>query len=108
MCLDIYRGCLNRIFVFSPSCDIDQTWEEVRIYIDKELLPKANKDEHKEQTFFSEYDPGALSHIMNTQFKIVTYQKDQGIKKLFQILIIIDDFADSPEFTRSSTILHQL
>ena len=108
MCLDIYRGCLNRMFVFSPSCDIDQTWEEVRIYIDHELMPKTQKDEHKEQTFFSEYDPAALQHIMNTQFKIVKYQKDQGITKLFQILIIIDDFADSPEFTRSSTLLHQL
>jgi len=108
MCLDIYRGCFNRIFVFSPSCDIDQTWEEVRKYIDHELMPKTQKDEHKEQTFFSEYDPAALQHIMNTQFKIVKYQKDQGITKLFQILIIIDDFADSPEFTRSSTLLHQL
>ena len=46
MCLDIYQGCFNRIFVFSPSCDIDQTWEEVRKYIDHDLMPKTQKDEH--------------------------------------------------------------
>ena len=39
VCLDIYRGCFHRTFVFSPSCDIDQTWEEVRKYIDHDLMP---------------------------------------------------------------------
>ena len=29
-------------------------------------------------------------------------------KRLFQILIIVDDFADSPEFSRKSTLLHAL
>ena len=27
---------------------------------------------------------------------------------MFQILVVIDDFADSPEFTRQSKLLHQL
>ena len=27
---------------------------------------------------------------------------------MFQILIVIDDFSDSPEFTRQSKLLHQL
>ncbi len=27
--LNIYRGCVERIFVFSPSVDIDKTWEPV-------------------------------------------------------------------------------
>ena len=34
--------------------------------------------------------------------------KDNGKTKLFSILILIDDFADSPEFTRQSKLLHQL
>ena len=75
LCLDIYKNCFNRIFVFSPSCDIDQTWEEVRKYKDNDLMPKTQKDEHKEQTFFSEYDPAALQHIMNTQFKKLNIKK---------------------------------
>ena len=50
-------------------------------------MPKTQKDEHKEQTFFSEYDPAALQHIMNTQFKIVKYQKDQGIKQVISNIL---------------------
>ena len=34
--------------------------------------------------------------------------KKRGAKKLFQILIIIDDFADDPSFTRQSKLLRAL
>ncbi len=34
--------------------------------------------------------------------------KRHGHKKLYQILIIIDDMADDPRFTRQSKLLHQL
>ena len=30
--LNIYRGCFERIYVFSPSIDIDKTWSPVRKY----------------------------------------------------------------------------
>ena len=29
MVLDIYKGCFSRIYIFSPSVDIDHTWEPV-------------------------------------------------------------------------------
>ena len=28
--LNVYRGCFERIYVFSPSIDIDSTWEAVK------------------------------------------------------------------------------
>jgi hypothetical protein len=34
--------------------------------------------------------------------------KAKGKKKLFQILIIVDDFADDPSFSRHSKLLHSL
>ena len=34
--------------------------------------------------------------------------KEHKHKTLYSILIVIDDMADSPEFTRQSTLLHQL
>ena len=34
--------------------------------------------------------------------------KKNGHKKLYQILVLIDDFADNPSFTRKSPLLHQL
>ena len=37
MILDIYRGCFNRIYIFSPSIDIDHTWRPVKDHIAKEI-----------------------------------------------------------------------
>ena len=30
MILDIYRDCFSRIYIFSPSIDVDQTWLPVK------------------------------------------------------------------------------
>ena len=38
----------------------------------------------------------------------MSYLKSQGHTNMLQILGVIDDFADSPEFTRQSKLLHQL
>ncbi len=61
-----------------------------------------------EKFFFDHYDPDALANIISTQNRIVKHLKAKGKKKLFQILIIVDDFADDPTFSRHSTLLHSL
>ena len=66
---------------------------------------KPSKDE---KYLFDHYDPKDLEKIIDQQYKITEYLKKQKKKKLFQILIIIDDIADAPEFTRKSPLLHQL
>ena len=58
--------------------------------------------------YYDHYDFEALSNIINTQHKIIDYMKKHGQKKLRQILIIVDDLADDPRFTRQSKLLHQL
>ena len=103
MILYIYRGCFSRIYIFSPSIDIDHTWQPVKKYIEEEIKPH-----DKEDIYFDHYDPEALEHIIKTQHKVIEYMKEQKHTKLYQILIILDDFADSPEFTRQSKLLHQL
>ena len=103
--LDVYRGCFSRIYIFSPSIDVDYTWNPVKEYIEKEMKVKDSKEE---PIFFNHYDPEALTDIIETQSKIIQYMKKQGSKKLHQILVIIDDFADSVEFTRQSKLLHGL
>ena len=91
MILDIYRDCFSRIYIFSPSINVDyQTWEPVKKYIDKSI-----NNTHEEQFYFDNFNEAALSDIINTQRKIVEYQKKHDHKKLFQILVIIDDFADN-------------
>ena len=39
MILDIYRICFDRIYIFSPSIDIDHTWRPVKDYIANEIKP---------------------------------------------------------------------
>ena len=62
-----------------------------------------------EKYYFDHYDPEGLENIIEQQKKIVTHMKGTKTKsKLFQILIIIDDFADDPSFSRHSKLLHSL
>ena len=105
MILDLYRDCFDRIYIFSPSIDVDHTWKPVKEYIDKHM-----KVQHtdKEPIYFDHYDPEALANILDIQHKITMHMKSQGRTKMFQILIIVDDFADDPSFTRQSKILHGL
>ena len=105
MILDIYKGLFKRIYICSPSIDVDHTWESVKQHI-KNNLKLTETDE--EQFYFSEYDSIALQTIIDTQRTITEYQKKQDHKKLYQILIVIDDFADSPEFSRHSKLIHAL
>ena len=102
--LDIYRDCFSRVYIFSPSINVDfQTWQPVKKYIEKEI--NANDDE---QFYFDHYDEDALSNIINTQRKIIEYQKKHNHNKLFSILIVVDDFADDVRFSRNSKLLHSL
>ena len=101
--LDVYKGCFSRIYIFSPSIDVDATWRPVKDYIkDNDMCGK------DDQCFFDHYDPEDLEKIIETQRKVVQYMKDHKKKKLYQILILVDDFADDPSFSRNSKLLHSL
>ena len=103
--LNVYRDAFERIFVFSPSVDLDSTWKSVKKY-QEEHMKVVEKD--SEKLYFDNYKPEDLEHIIATQHKVTTHVKKQGKKKLFSILIIVDDFADDPTFTRHSKLLHSL
>ena len=105
MILDIYRDCFSRILIFSPSIEVDATWRPVKDYIEKHMKVKDTKEE---PIYFDHYDPDSLGNILETQHKITNFLKKRGDKRLFQILIIVDDFADDPSFTRQSKLLHAL
>jgi GTPase SAR1 family protein len=105
MILDIYKGCFERIFIFSPSINVDMAWGPVKHYIEKVMKVRNTTEE---PIYFDHYNPAALEKIIDTQHKIAEYMKKQEFKKIFQILIIVDDFADDPSFTRQSKLLHSL
>jgi glycosyltransferase involved in cell wall biosynthesis len=106
MILDIYDGCFDKLYIFSPSVHLDHTWQPVKEYITEKL--KIKDGEKEDPVYFHEYDPEALLKIIDTQTKVTNYMKKDGKKKMFQILIIIDDFADNPSFSRSSKLSHAL
>ena len=106
MILDVYVGCVDKIYIFSPSVHLDHTWLPVKEYIKDKM--KINDDDKDDPIYFDDYDSEALLKIIETQTKITTHMKKHGKKKMFQILIIIDDFADNPLFCRSSNTLHGL
>ena len=103
--LDVYRGCFSRIYIFSPSIDVDYTWHSVKQYISNEMKIQESEDD---KFYYDNYDEAALENIIHIQHKVIEYMKKNKHKKFYQILIIIDDFADSPSFTRKSHLLHQL
>jgi len=103
MILDIYRDCFSRVYVWSPSINVDSTWKPVKEYIQNHIKPN-----DREKCYFDSYEPSELEQVIKTQQKVIDYQKEQKHKDLYQILIVIDDFADDTNFTRKSTLLHQL
>jgi hypothetical protein len=97
--LRMYRGSWERIFIFSPSVNIDSAWQPVKDYVEKTM----GIDTSKEQCFFDEWDTGALADIVETQRKITAEMKKQKVsKQLYGILIVVDDFADDPRIMHSS------
>ena len=102
--LKIYRGSFERIYIFSPSVHVDDTWSAVKKYI-KDVM---KVDAEKEQLYYEEYDPVALKKIIDTQHKVIDFQKKNKQKDLFSILLVVDDFADDPKFVRYSSLLHGL
>jgi hypothetical protein len=103
--LNVYKGCFERIFVFSPSVQLDQTWQAVKDY--QENIMKV-KETPKETLYFDHYNPEDLQHIIDTQHKVILNMKKRNLNNLYSILIIVDDFADDPSFSRHSKLLHSL
>ena len=93
-----FRGCWERIYVFSPTAILDKsTWDPVRKYIKEDL----NVDFKKEPAFFTEFDPAVVEAIVQKHSEVVQKQKDRGDRMLFGALVIVDDFGDD------ASVLHK-
>ena len=106
MILNIYKNCFSRIYIFSPSIDVDMTWEPVKKYIEEEMKILHTE---KEPLFFDNYDASAKQNIIDKQRKVIDFMKKQkNTTKLYSVLVVVDDFADDPTFSRQSKMLHAL
>ena len=98
MILEQYRGCFERIYLFSPSINVDDGWRPVKKYIEETMKVPVDR----EQTYFEEWDEPALRQIIRQQRKITETSKQMKLRSLYQILIVIDDFADNPHLHKRS------
>ena len=94
--LEQYKGVFERIYVFSPSVNIDDG--PVKKYIEQDL----GVNTEREQAYWDEWDESALRRIIQQQRKITEASKKLEMKKLYQVLVVIDDFADTPVTRRSA------
>ena len=86
----------ERIYILSPSIEIDDGWKPVKDFIENDM----GVNTEREKVYFDKWDEGALRTIIEQQKKITRTSKQLGLKKLFQVLVVIDDFADQPELHR--------
>ena len=108
MCCDFFRrrgrSVFARIYIWSPSVLVDAVWEPVIKMCETEL----GQDNDREQFLFQSYRPDDLQRVIQTQKEVISRAKEAKLKTLFNILIIVDDFADRPDFTRAETLVWEL
>ena len=104
--LKICRNSFRRIYIFSPSVDVDDTWNAVKKYI-KDVM---KVDLEMDQIYFNFNHSGAtaLHEIIDTQHKVIEFQNKNKDKDLFSMLVIMHDFTDDLNFVRYSSTLHGL
>ena len=92
-----YSGCFEAIYLWSPSANIDPAYDAIRAYVEKKIVPD-------EEWCFDHYDPDDLKNVIDNQAQIIKIMKEKKKKKkknrFYSICIIVDDFSDSPDFTR--------
>ena len=94
----------SRVYSWSPSVEVDSTWKLAKDYIRDHIKPN-----DREKCYFDSYDPAELEQVKKkNRTTNIYYQKEQKHKYFYQILIVVDDFADDTNFTRKSQLLHQL
>ena len=101
---DKFRDVFSRIFIWSPSVRVDDSWGPVRDYIRKHL----GHDEDREGPFmFETFNQADMDRVVRKQQKITETLKKiyaeknhRGPKRLYQVLFLIDDMADSPQTVR--------
>ena len=62
----------------------------------------------REQAYWDEWDESALRRVIQQQRKITEASKKLEMKKLYQVLVVIDDFADTPQLHKPHGALDTL
>ena len=98
-----YGGRFSRIYWLSPSATVDDSLDPLREYV------KTLQDQEEDPTFHDEFDADFIRKLLERQKRITEHLKRKGVKKRFNICIVIDDHADNPSaMHRSGAVLETL
>jgi len=99
------KSVFSRIFIWSPTVNLDATWRSVKNFQHQQMrVPEEEKDD----LYHEDFDEAQLRRVVQRQHAVTELAKKRGLKRLHQILIILDDVADSPDIVRGSHTLHSL
>ena len=90
--MDIYKGVFSKVYIWSPSINVDSIGLPVKKYIKEEM----KVDTDKEQVLFEDFHSEDLMKVIETQHRITEYSKNHKFKKVDSILVVLDDIADDP------------
>ena len=68
--LDIYEDGLERVCIFAPSINVDQTSLPVKSHLDNEI----SLSEDEPELYYDHYHTESLEHMITTPRKIVEHQ----------------------------------
>ena len=78
MIMNLYDRCFERVYIFSPSINVDNSWSPVKEYIEDKMKAVETDDD---KFYFDHYDQDGLESIITTQNKIILEQKSKNKKK---------------------------
>jgi hypothetical protein len=96
---DYYKGCFERVYIFSQSIDLDQTYNPIK---------HMQKDIKKEDLYYDTFDENILQNIIDKHTHVITKLKETKQKDMYNICIIIDDFIDDKRIANRSKALNSL
>ena len=91
----------SRIWIVSPSINVDPSWQVVKDFV----RDKLQIDERKETWYWERWDPEALHDVFQTQRRIVELERERKSKRHHACLLILDDVADQPRITHSQKLI---
>ena len=71
----MYKGCVSRVYIWSPSIEVDNTWKPIKDYIRDNIKPS-----DRENCYFDSYDPAELEQVLKTHNKLLIIRKNRNIK----------------------------
>ena len=88
---EFWGNSFARIYYFSPSSSVDTSLDPLREHVSK------FQDQSTDPTFFDTFEPEQIKKILDRAQAVTEALKTKGSNQRHNIMIVIDDFADSPQ-----------